>query len=131
MTETAVRVQTDPATVEERDFSSLLTENLELLRRSESHASQLLVANTAKEAAEKTLREQKEKQKVPGGYRGIRRSVIRLNVLISVLLLLTGPMLWLKAGAPPQVNAVAIAGVIWMIVTCMWLDALADIETRS
>lgn len=126
----SVRVETSP--VEEKDFSALLTENLDLLRRSEAHANQLLTAIAGRENAERALQEEKEKARIPGGYRGIRRKIIWLNVLVSLMVMFGPTAVWyhLQPILPPQVCAIGLGGIVWMLVTCVWLDGLADRENR-
>jgi hypothetical protein len=138
---TAVRVESDPLPSSEggNDYASLLEENIALLRRVDEFQGKVTEAKTetvkaveAKQQAEKELLEYKEKHKLPSGYRGIRRKIIWLNIMVAVAVMFLPTLIWYKNQTVfhPGFCAIGLGGIVWMIVTCVWLDGLADNEQR-
>lgn len=133
-----VRVQTSieepiqpppqPIAVEDKDYAAVLTENLELLRKAESNASQVLEAVAARERAERELKDEVEKHAAPGGYRKGRKIVLGLHVAMSIFTMFFGPILWLKGLAPPELSWLSLLGLIWFIAVTVLILVLAEEE---
>jgi hypothetical protein len=134
---TALRVEPDPLPSSERgDYSSILEENLALLRRADEMQGKMVESTQEAKryldhslTLQKELDEEKAKRKL-SSYRAIRRKIIWINMLVALFIMFGPTLLWYKAQSifHPGICAVGLIGIVWMIVTCTWLDGLADRE---
>lgn len=134
-----VRVDAKPAAPttpsSDGDYGTILTENIDLLRQVKEMAqtnndllSKLQVAETKKTEAEKNLEAEKTQHAYPRGYRATRHKIIWLNMIVGLLLVATGPTLWLKWHFDPKILLVSAVGLIWVVVIGCWVNNLADTE---
>lgn len=122
-----VRVaEPETATAEDKkDYQFLLEENLRLLREVETLSKAALsyeqkTAELKKQVTDRDLKLAKSKT-----FSKLRKFIAAFHILLGIGVGSFGPALWLTHRAPPEACWGILGGVVWLIVTTLYIDALA------
>lgn len=128
-----VRVaEPETATAEDKkDYQFLLEENLRLLREVETLSKAALsydqkTAELKKQITERDLKLAKSKT-----FSKIRKFVMMLHIPLGIGVGALGPTLWLLHRAPADACWGIAGGVLWLLVTTLGIDHLADQERNQ
>ena len=132
MSETSkVRVATETKTAESDvapDYQFLLEENMVLLRAQAQHSAEQLKLTEKIGKLETDLATARVAAKKPTSMKAWRKRIALFHIPFAIALGSSGLVLWLKHIAPAEACFMAIPGIIWMVISMIYLDGLADGE---